>query len=77
MLAKASETMNEEGLVFVKEDLASPYTEEIAVLQACFVLFNIPQSGAVFALHGWLTRQNNGIKLKIAKFNFSIEELRF
>ncbi|MCL1701772.1 hypothetical protein [Lysinibacillus sp. Bpr_S20] len=48
MLAKASETMNEEGLVFVKEDLASPYTEEIAVLQACFVLFNIPQSGAVF-----------------------------
>lgn len=34
VLAKASETMNEEGLAFVKEDLASPCTEEIAVFRA-------------------------------------------
>ncbi|WP_445479758.1 hypothetical protein ACULLL_05730 [Lysinibacillus irui] len=38
---------------------------------------NHQQSGAVFALHGWLTGQHNGINPKIAKFNFSIEELRF
>lgn len=34
VMAKASETMNEEGLAFVKEDLASPCTEEIAVFRA-------------------------------------------
>ncbi|PKU51469.1 arsenical pump-driving ATPase [Lysinibacillus fusiformis] len=34
VLAKASETMNEEGLAIVKEDLASPCTEEIAVFRA-------------------------------------------
>ncbi len=34
VLAKASETMNEDGLAFVKEDLASPCTEEIAVFRA-------------------------------------------
>lgn len=34
VLSKASETMNEEGLAFVKEDLASPCTEEIAVFRA-------------------------------------------
>ncbi|WP_374966604.1 arsenical pump-driving ATPase [Lysinibacillus sp. RS5] len=34
VLAKVSETMNEEGLAFVKEDLASPCTEEIAVFRA-------------------------------------------
>lgn len=34
VLAKASETMNVEGLAFVKEDLASPCTEEIAVFRA-------------------------------------------
>jgi len=34
VLAKASETMNEEGLAFVQEDLASPCTEEIAVFRA-------------------------------------------
>ncbi|MBG9453805.1 arsenic ABC transporter ATPase [Lysinibacillus sphaericus] len=34
VLAKASETMNDEGLAFVKEDLASPCTEEIAVFRA-------------------------------------------
>ncbi|KAB0447207.1 ArsA-related P-loop ATPase, partial [Lysinibacillus fusiformis] len=33
VLAKASEMMNEEGLAFVKEDLASPCTEEIAVFR--------------------------------------------
>ena len=32
--AKASEIMNEDGLAFVKEDLASPCTEEIAVFRA-------------------------------------------
>lgn len=34
VLSKASETMNEEGLAFVKENLASPCTEEIAVFRA-------------------------------------------
>lgn len=34
VMTKASETMNEEGLAFVKEDLASPCTEEIAVFRA-------------------------------------------
>ncbi|WP_054768667.1 arsenical pump-driving ATPase [Lysinibacillus parviboronicapiens] len=34
VLAQASKTMNEEGLAFVKEDLASPCTEEIAVFRA-------------------------------------------
>lgn len=34
VLAKASEMMNEDGLAFVKEDLASPCTEEIAVFRA-------------------------------------------
>ncbi|MEK4699755.1 arsenical pump-driving ATPase [Solibacillus sp. FSL R7-0668] len=34
VLAKASETMNDDGLAFVKEDLASPCTEEIAVFRA-------------------------------------------
>lgn len=34
VLTKASETMDEEGLAFVKEDLESPCTEEIAVFRA-------------------------------------------
>lgn len=34
VLSKAMETMDEEGLAFVKEDLESPCTEEIAVFRA-------------------------------------------
>lgn len=34
VLSKASETMDEEGLAFVKEDLESPCTEEISVFRA-------------------------------------------
>ncbi|MFJ7831632.1 arsenical pump-driving ATPase [Peribacillus sp. NPDC097197] len=34
VLSKASETMDEEGLAFIKEDLESPCTEEIAVFRA-------------------------------------------
>lgn len=34
VLTKASETMDKEGLAFVKEDLESPCTEEIAVFRA-------------------------------------------
>lgn len=34
VLAKAMETMDEDGLAFVKEDLESPCTEEIAVFRA-------------------------------------------
>ncbi|MFB6468644.1 arsenical pump-driving ATPase [Cytobacillus sp. Hz8] len=34
VLTKASETMDEEGLAFIKEDLESPCTEEIAVFRA-------------------------------------------
>src|SRR5256885_6177667 len=34
VLSKAMETMDEDGLAFVKEDLESPCTEEIAVFRA-------------------------------------------
>lgn len=34
VLAKASETMDDDGLAFIKEDLESPCTEEIAVFRA-------------------------------------------